>query len=116
MDWLESIQAALAAVGLKLVNVVVGAVGSFVSMRFFDGMSTKDKWLTFLGGWFIAAWGAAPLREWLEAKPGIEIGFVILLSLFGMALTSELIKAIRSIVWKDVFDFILRRKTGGGGQ
>jgi hypothetical protein len=117
MDWIDTVQATLAALGLKLLNVVVAAVGSFVSMRFFDGMSLKDKWLTFLGGWMIAAWGAAPLREWLEQKPSIEIGFVILLSLFGMALTAEVIKVIKDTDWrgytKSGLDWLLNRKTGG---
>lgn len=114
MDWLDSTQTALAAVGLKLVNAVVAAFGSFVSLRFFNNISTMDRWSIALGGWAIAAWGAGPLREYLEQKPSIEIGFVILLSLFGMALTSEIIKGMRETNWAELIKSIINWRKGGG--
>lgn len=118
MDWHESAAAALAALGLKLVNVVVGAGTSFISLRFFNDMSTTDKWFTFFGGWIIAVWGAEPLREYLQQKPNLEVGFVILLGLFGMAVSAEVIKIVRETDWrgilKGIVDFILRRNQGGG--
>lgn len=118
MDWLDSAVAFLGALGLKLVNVVVGAATSFISLKFFNNMSMGDKWLTFLGGWTIAAWGAQPLREYLEQKPNLEVGFVILLGLFGMAVSAEMIKIVRETDWrglvKGIVDFLLRRNQGGG--
>jgi hypothetical protein len=117
MDWLDSMQTGLAAVGLKFLNVVVAAASSFVGLRFFNSMATADKWATFFGGWTIAVWGAAPLREWLEQKPSLEVGFVLLLGLFGMALTAEVIKVIRETQWgellKSFLDWLLRRNPGG---
>lgn len=92
----------LALVGLKLVNCVVAAVTSFVALRFFDGLGTRDRWYTFVGGWAIAAWGAAPLCDYLELKKGVEVGMVIVLGLFGMALASEMIKLIRDTKWKEL--------------
>lgn len=103
----------LALLGLKLVNTVVGAVLSFASLRFFDGLSRRDRWMTFVGGWAAAAWGAAPLREFFELRPGVEIGLVILLATFGMALASEAIRFIRTTDWSGLLS-IFRR--GGGGQ
>jgi hypothetical protein len=101
-----------AILGLKLVNAVVAAVTSFAALKFFDGMPSKDRWMTFVGGWATAAWGAPPLREVLELKPGVEVGIVILLGLFGMALASEAIKLVRTTDWIG----LVKSLRGGGGK
>ena len=91
---------ALAALGLKLVNVVVGAVSSFVALRFFEGLHPLEKWTTFVGGWSVAAWGATPLAEWLSLSPKVEIGLVLMLGLFGMAVAAECLRLVRSLNWE----------------
>jgi|SRR5688572_15648305 hypothetical protein len=113
---MEDIDKVLAALGLKLVNVIAGAAVSFASLRFFDNLSVIDKWTTFVGGWAFAAWGAAPLREYLEVKASLEIGFVILIGFFGMALGSELIKVVKSTDWNAIFKSIYGRFLGNKGE
>lgn len=113
--WLDQITTALAALGLKLINVVVGAISAFVGLTFWKGLeSARDRWITFLGGWTLAAWGAEPLREFVEGKKSLEVLIVILLGLFGMALAAEIIKVIRETDWRglvrEVFDFLLRKR------
>ena len=106
----------LAALGLSVKNIVVGAVSSFVALRFFDGLTWSAKWTTFLGGWAISAWGAPPLREYLEASPKVELLFVLLLAFFGMAIASEIIKLIRDTEWRSIISAFLQKKGGGGKQ
>ena len=119
----DSADGALGALGLTLKNLVAGAVTSFVSLRFFDGQRTADgavkpmtwlqKWTTFIGGWAMAAYGGPPLNAWLELKPGIEIGVVLILGLFGMAVAAEVMRFIRETDWRGILGTFLRRKTGG---
>lgn len=119
----ESLDGWLGALGLSLKNLLAGAVTSFVSLRFFDGDKQPDgtlrpmgwlqKWTTFVGGWALAAYGGPPLNAWLELKPGIEIGVVLVLGLFGMAAAAEVMKFIRETDWKGILGALLRKKTGG---
>ena len=118
------VEGALAALGLSLKNVIAGAVTSFVSLRFFDGEKLADgtvrptkplqRWTTFLGGWALAAWGGPPLSAWLELKPAVEIGVVLVLGMFGMATAAEVFRLIRDTDWKGLVAGLLNRKTGGG--
>ena len=120
----ESFDGALAAFGLSLKNVLAGAFSSFVSLRFLDGERQPDgtirpapmiqKWTTFMGGWALAAWGGPPLNAYLELKPGVEIGVVLVLGLFGMAVAAEVMKFIRGTDWKALGAAIFSRRTGGG--
>ena len=92
----------LAALGLKVGNVVVGAVSSFTALRFFEELSIVGKWMTFMGGWCVSAFGAAPLREYLILSPRVEIGLVLLLGLFGMAISAEIIRLFRTLNWEAI--------------
>jgi len=112
---MDDIQKALAAFGLTLVNVIVGAAASLAALRFFDNSSTADKWWSFFGGWVIAAWGAPPLRAYLEASEKVEILFVLLLGLFGMSVSAEIIKMIKDRSWRDFLPWNRRNGGGGGG-
>jgi hypothetical protein len=108
----------LAAFGLKLVNIVIGAVASFVALNFWKGLDTRrERWMTFVGGWMLAAWGAQPLREWAEVKPSVEVFIVMLLGLFGMALAAEVVKIIRDTDWRGLVgklvDAAVNRVSGG---
>lgn len=100
----------LAPLGLKLANVAAGAVASFASLRFFEGISTGQKWSTFVGGWAVAAWGGPPVATYLELSPKTEVGIVLLLGLFGMAAAAETIKVIRDTNWKGIIEAVLNRK------
>jgi hypothetical protein len=75
-------------------------VASFVALRFFEGLGVWEKWTTFLGGWALAAWGGPPLAAYLELKPSIEIGIVLLMGLFGMAIAAEAVRLIRDTDWR----------------
>lgn len=109
----------LAPLGLKLLNCVVAAFASFTALNFWKGLETrKERWTTFMGGWAIAAWGAAPLREALEAKPSVEVLLVLVMGLFGMALAAEVVKLIRDTDWRgqwqQLVDAVGRRISGNG--
>jgi hypothetical protein len=116
MDW-DSINAALTALGLKLVNVVAGAITSFAALRFFEGLHWWEKWLTFLGGWALAAFGSPPITEFFELKPKVEVGIALLAGLFGMALAAALMKLIKETDWVDLvrslFDAFTKRRPNG---
>lgn len=90
----------LGALGLSLKNAAAGAVASFVALRFFEGLGLWEKWTTFLGGWALAVWGGPPLTAYLELKASIEVGVVLLMGLFGMAIAAEAIRLIRETDWK----------------
>lgn len=116
--WKLQVEPVLVSIGLTLQGIVVGAFASFTALQFWKGLeSRKERWATFLGGWGLAAWGSAPLREWLELKPSIDVLLILLIGLFGMALGAELVNVIRETDWKahvkSIIDFVLRRKSGG---
>lgn len=113
---LDSSNGLLAALGLKLANVLAGALTSFASLRFFDGLQVWEKWTTFVGGWAIAAWGAAPVTEYFELKPRLEIGMALVLGLFGMSLTAAVVKLIKETDWGGIVRSIIDRRRNGGSS
>ena len=111
MDWIE---ASLIALGLKLKVVIAGAMGSFISLRFFDDLKIWERWTTFMGGWAIASWWAEGVSYFLEVKqPTLESGIALGLGLFGMALAAAIIKVIKETEWKDIIKNILGFRFGG---
>lgn len=104
---LESI---LGALGLTLKNVIAGAVGSFISLRFFEGLSTPEKWSTFFGGWALGAYIGSPLSRFLEVDVKVDSGIALLVGLFGMAVVAAIIKAIRDTRWAE----LIKARFGGG--
>lgn len=100
---LEAVAEGLAVLGLKLSNTIAGAVGSFISLNFFDGLSRAQKWSTFVGGWALGAWLAEPMTAVLELPAKVEIGLAILVALFGMSIAAQFIK----LEWGDVFWAVL---------
>lgn len=118
MDW-DAIGALLAALGLKLANIVAGAFTSFAALRFFDGLKKWERWTTFFGGWAIAAFGAPPFTEYFELKPKLEVGAALLLGMFGMAAAAAIIKLIKETDWPSLVRALLGalgRRPNGGGQ
>lgn len=98
----------IAALGIKLKLLIPGAFGAIISLRFFPGLNVWEKASTFLGGVGIAIYGAVPLVEWLELKESAEVGFALILGLFGMAVVAAVIKVIRDTDWSSIV------KTKGG--
>lgn len=103
---METIESALVAVGLTLKGLIAGAVGSFISLRFFDGLTMYERWVTFIGGWGIASYGGPPMTSYLELGEKAELFVTLLLGLFGMSIAAALIKVIRETDWRA---FIPRR-------
>jgi hypothetical protein len=107
-----TIEAFLAALGLKgLPTVVVGAVGSLVSVHFGEG-GIGQRATTFAGGCAIAWWGGPQVAAYSETTK-YEIGIVLLCGLFGMPAVGEAMKFIREGGWKNLVPSISRR---GGGE
>lgn len=107
---MDAVEALLGALGLTLKTLVAGAVGAFVSLRFFEGLSPWERWTTFLGGWAIAAYLTTPVTSYLELPAKVEVGISLLLGLFGMSLAAALMRVVRETDWISM----LKRKTGGG--
>jgi hypothetical protein len=106
---MELLEAILSALGLKFKVVIAGAVGAFVSLRFFDGLGTAERWTTFVGGWALAAYLGNPVTLYLELPAAMELGIALAIGLFGMSIAAALIRVIRDTEWLAIF----KRKTGG---
>lgn len=110
---MEDVDKVFALFGLKFVNSIAAAFVSFASLRFWDNLTTFDKWSTALGGWALAVWGAPPLRAYFQLAEGVEIGLVLLIAFFGIAAGGEGIKLLRTADWKGltlaVIDAVFRR-------
>lgn len=101
--------------GLKLANVVAGAVGSFVSLNFFDNLTRLQRWSTFIGGWAMGAWLAEPLTVALELPAKVELGIALVTALFGMSIAAQLIKVQwMELLWATCGKFGINRKERNG--
>lgn len=96
-------ESVLTVLGLTVKNLIAGALGSFVSLRFFDDLTLKDRWITFIGGWAMGVFLAEPITTFFEQTPKIEVGVALLTSMFGMALASKVIQIVRETNWIDLF-------------
>jgi hypothetical protein len=111
MDWIDT---AFTATGLKLKTVIAGAMGAFISLRFFDDLKLWERWTTFLGGWALASWWAEGVAYFLALKlPALESGIALGLGLFGMALAAAVMKLIRETDWAGILRSILNFRIGG---
>lgn len=109
---MEPVTSALSALGLKLSVVVASAVGGFLSLNFFDGLTTRQKWLTAFSGCALGSY-LSGLVLWVVQIPSthnIEVGMGVVVSLFGMSVAAAIIKAFRSLDVKGIVDSWLRRK------
>lgn len=112
MEPVTSSESVFGALGVTLKNLIAGAVGSFISLNFFDKLDRKERWATCVSGMLMGAYLAKPLNTVLEQKPEVEVGLAILLGLFGMALTSKIIHTIKETDWIGLVKTIFNR--GGG--
>jgi ACR3 family arsenite efflux pump ArsB len=110
-EWFDG---ALGLIGVTLKTLIASAIGAFVSLRFFDGLKPVEKWTTFLGGWGMAAYAAAPLTTYFELSKVTETGIALAVGLFGMSISAALIKVIKETNWGALVSSFLSKK--GGGQ
>lgn len=103
------LESMLGALGLTIKNLIVGAFFSFVGLKFWNGLGVWERWTTFLGGWGIAAWGGPPLRVLLELRPEVELLVVMLLALFGIAISAEVVRLIRETDWRGMLRSVVDR-------
>jgi len=112
-----SIEAILMAMGLSLKNVLAAAVGAFISLRFFEGVTGWERWTTFISGTALGAWLSAPIIIFFEQKPSLEVGLALMLGLFGLAIAAKLWQIVRETVWVEfLFRMInvVRGRNGNG--
>ncbi|WP_261537089.1 holin [Burkholderia multivorans] len=108
----EPTTSALAAAGALLAKIVPGAVGSLIALSFIgDGLTRKQKAMSFLSGAAVAYYGGPAAVSWFAITDGgaqQAIGFLV--GLFGLAIAKELFKEINNA------DFIgaLKRRIFGG--
>jgi len=99
-----------ASIGVTGKNLLGAAVGAFISMNFMDDLSLKHRWTTAISGWLLGAYGGAPLAEWLGiVSAQITMGLCLGVALFGMAVTSAIIKLIRETAWSDLLRQVLKQ-------
>ena len=97
MEWLDSI---LAGLGLTLKTIIAGAAGSFISLRFFEGLGILEKWSTFFGGALLAGYLTQPVMEFMEIKSqSVGPGVSLMIGLFGMSLAAAVIRTLKSTDW-----------------
>lgn len=101
-----------AAAGALLAKVVPGAVGSLIALSFIgDGLTRKQKAVSFLSGAAVAYYGGPWAVSWFGITDGgaqQAVGFFV--GLFGLAITKELFKEINTA---DIIGALKRRFLGG---
>ena len=105
----------LAALSLKIQVIVAGAIGAFISLKFFEGLGVLEKWGTVLGGWGLASFGTGYAVEAMELKSvAAETFYALLIGLFGMSIVAAFIKVIRNTDWSEIVKGLFNRFFGGG--
>jgi hypothetical protein len=84
----------LETLGLKYATLVGGFFGALVSLKFIEGLGTKQRATTVLAGTLVSAYVTPIVVSYLELTPKMEGGIAFLCGLFGMSLTGAIIKAI----------------------
>ena len=109
METLEAIAAIIAALGLKIKVVFASAMGAFISLRFFDGLSIWERWVTFFGGVSIGSFVSVPMAQAMQIQTEVvEQGLSLGLGLFGMSIVAAVIKVIRDTDWIGIINNRLR--------
>jgi len=99
----EVIEGILAALGLKLKVVAAGAVGAFMSLRFFEGLSLWERWFTFISGLALASYIAVPFAALMGVTTdAMEQGVSLLIGVMGMAIVSAILKVARDTDWAGI--------------
>lgn len=95
---------------LNFKGFLLGAVGTLIALRFFDGLTTTQKWLTVVGGSMLAGLGRDLVLELLDVQPKHDGIIAFLIGLFGMALVSQVIQTVKQINWAEVRSWLPGRK------
>lgn len=107
MGWIEAL---LSALGIKKGALLAGIIGGWLSLRFFEGLTTGGKWFTVVGGAASANYVTLPVMTFFHLAPGdYEAGVGFAIGLFGMSLAAAAIKFIR-----EDLPLILKGRIGGG--
>ncbi|PRG76126.1 holin [Burkholderia multivorans] len=108
----EPTTSAIAAAGALLAKIVPGAIGSLIALSFIgDGLTRKQKAVSFLSGAAVAYYGGPAAVSWFSITDnGAQQAIGFLVGLFGLAITKELFKEINNA------DFLgaLKRRIFGG--
>ena len=107
MGWIEGL---LSALGIKKAALIAGIIGGWLSLRFFEGLTTGGKWFTVIGGAASANYLTVPVMTFFHlARDDYEGGVGFAIGLFGMSLAAAAIKFIR-----DDLTAIIKGRVGGG--
>ena len=101
--------AGAALLGLKPLTIIGAAVGSFVSLTFFDGQTRAAKWIGVFGGCAIAMLCAEPITEVMNLNPKMETPVALFLAMFGISLMTALAKALKEIKLVDLIWAVLAK-------
>lgn len=110
---MDSLDALITALGLKVKVVIASAMGAFISLRFFDGLNWWERWTTFLGGCALGSWCTSLVINALGVSERLEAPAAIIVGVFGMAVVSAIIKVIKDTDWIGVMKSVLGGKFGG---
>lgn len=107
----ETIEAVLAAVGVKLKLLLAGSVGAFISLRFFDGRERGERWAMFIAGLGLSTYTAEAAVSLVEvpamAYDSVLVCFGVLIALFGMSVCGKAIEMIRAATLSGLVQFVL---------
>lgn len=107
---MDVILAVLSVLGLKLKIVVASAIGSFISLTFFEGLKFWERFVTFLGGLALGSYTTGVASDLFElTTESAEVGVAILIAMFGMSLAAAVIKVVKETKWSE----IIRARIGG---
>lgn len=107
-EWLAG---GLAALKIELSVLVASTVGGFVSLRFFEGLTTKQKWAIVLAGGAMGTYGTGLVMELLKLQTGtrVDVGIGLFLGIFGMAFASAVVKALQGVDLRGAVESWIKR-------
>lgn len=105
---MDSLNAFMAAVGVKIASLLPASLGGFASLTFFDQVTDKKKrWCIALSGIAVGVFGAGGAIEYLKFKIPtlsdtaalrIEMALCFFIGLFGMAVAAAIVKAFPDFI------------------
>ncbi len=107
------------ALGIKLVLLVPASLGALMGLRWIEdpladkGCSACRKATVFVGGIGFGLYGAPAVVDTFElADPSgrLEMAYALLVAALGLAVISNIVRAIRSVDWKAIIESWLTRR------
>lgn len=99
----------LASLGIKKAALVAGFVGGLISLRFFDGLTSSQKFATAVSGAASANYLTDPTIAHFALTVGYEGGIGFAIGLFGMSVAAALVRLVKDTDWAGV----LKGRFGG---